>query len=64
MAERAKDPRLHWHKSRANWVIRDTGRPEVATGTADCGDAEKRVAPRGTGHKAPVLPMQSRSGKS
>ncbi len=44
MPERAKGPRLYWHKSRGKWVIRDTGRSEVATGTSDRGEAEKRLA--------------------
>ncbi len=44
MPERAKGPRLYWHKIRGKWVIRDTGRPETATGTADRTEAEKRLA--------------------
>lgn len=44
MPERAKGPRLYWHKSRGKWVIRDTGRPETATGTSDRSEAEKRLA--------------------
>ena len=44
MPERAKGPRLYWHKSRGKWVIRDTGRPETATGTDDRAEAEKRLA--------------------
>lgn len=44
MPEHAKGPRLYWHKSRGKWVIRDTGRPETATGTADRGIAERCLA--------------------
>lgn len=44
MSRRAKGPRLYWHDGKAKWVIRDTGRPETATGTADRGLAEKALA--------------------
>lgn len=44
MPQRAKGPRLYWHDLKGKWVIRDTGRPETATGTADRAVAEKALA--------------------
>lgn len=44
MPQRAKGPRLYWHEAKRKWVIRDTGRPETATGTADRAEAESKLA--------------------
>ena len=59
MLERAKGPRLYWHKSRGKWVIRDTGRPETATGTADRTEAEKRLAEYIAGRDRPAGPRDT-----
>ena len=44
MPVRAKGARLYWHPVRGKWVIRDSGRPELATGTDDRAAAERALA--------------------
>lgn len=44
MPRKAKGPRLYWRKDKGVWIIRDTGRPDVSTGTGNRRDAEKALA--------------------
>lgn len=40
MPRKPKGPRLYWRKDKNVWIIRDTGRPDVSTGTGDRREAE------------------------
>lgn len=44
MPRTAKGPRLYWRADKGVWLIRDTGRPDSSTRTADRGTAEARLA--------------------
>ena len=59
MPQRAKGPRLYWHDAKGKWVIRDTGRPETSTGTADRGAAEAALAAYITARDRPTGPSHA-----
>ncbi|WP_323768171.1 site-specific integrase [Antarctobacter sp.] len=44
MPRKPKGPRLSWRTDKGVWRIRDTGRPDISTGTANRADAEKALA--------------------
>jgi integrase len=44
MPRPAAGARLYWRKDKQIWIIRDSGRPDLSTGTGNRGDAEKRLA--------------------
>lgn len=44
MPRRAKGPRLYYRRDKSVWIIRDTGRSDVSTGTGNRSDAEKALA--------------------
>jgi len=44
MPRKAKGPRLYWRRDKQVWLIRDTGRSDISTGTSDRTDAEKRLS--------------------
>lgn len=44
MPRPSKGARLYWRPQRGQWVILDTGNVQRGTGTADRGEAEKRLA--------------------
>lgn len=44
MPRKPKGPRLYWRKDKHVWLIRDTGRQDVSTGTSNRRDAEKALA--------------------
>ncbi|MCB1469703.1 MAG: site-specific integrase [Rhizobiaceae bacterium] len=44
MPRKAKGPRLYWRRDKEVWIIRDTGRPDLSTGTGNRPDAEKALA--------------------
>jgi integrase len=44
MSRAGKGARLYWRAVRGVWYIRDTGRPNISTGTANRADAERALA--------------------